>query len=227
MGVSLIHLIMKILLDRVYFRADATVGFLKLLFSGLYESEYLRHLPLPLSRGDGTLPSAQLAEGPGVRALPLCSTLEPHAIPWQDNADIGQKAEQRIPGRTAIPEGTYSIELRYSKTHRRKMPYLQSVPEFRSVCFHTGKSASQSRGDILVGCLAPHKGEHPADRPELTDSRRLFGLLYAFIDEALDYGEPVTLQVCSSRDWTYPSASSDSTTASSSASSATADDHPP
>lgn len=181
---------MKILIDRVYFHDNATVGFLKLLFSGQYESDYL--------------PSGECVPG---KALYLCDTLEPRAIAWQDDSSIGQLAEARIPGLTAIPEGEYAIRPAQSKTHRRKMPFLEQVPEFKKVCLRTGKTADQSRGDILVGRLVPPKGEHCADHPEFTDSRRLFGLLYATISEAIEYGEPVSLQIASSRDWTYPSQS--------------------
>lgn len=171
---------MKILIDRVYFRDNATVGFLKLLFSGQYESEYL--------------PAGQCLPG---KALYLCDTLEPRAIPWQDDPSIGQRAEVRIPGRTAIPEGEYEIRPAQSRTYRRKMPFLERVPEFKKVCLRAGKTADQSRGDVLVGKLSRKSGSH-----ELEDGRKVFNLVYRLIEEALSYGEPVSLRISSARHWT-------------------------
>lgn len=168
------HLIpMKIWIDRVYFREDCTLGFLKLVFSGKYESEYLAAAGL----------NRELAASG--RAVYLCDTLEPRAIPWQDDLSIGQHAEQRIPGRTAIPEGHYEIQMLQSRTYRRKLPFLLQVPEFKRVCMRTGKTADQSRGDILIG-------------------RRPFQQLFLFISEAISHGEPISIEISSANRWTYP-----------------------
>lgn len=179
---------MKILIKRTYLREDYTLGCLQVILSGEYESQYIDASvlkPHPL----------------GGAWLALCNTLEPRAIAWEDKPLIGQHRGERIPGKTAIPEGTYRIELRESKTYKRRMPQLLGVPEFKSIVLRTGKTPEQSRGDILVG---------RATRTEpfnLNCSLPTFNLLYHLIAEALDYGEAVTVEVRSPKEWTYPKTS--------------------
>lgn len=173
---------MKLLIKRTYLREDCTLGCLQAILSGEYESEYIDASvlkPHPL----------------GGAWMTLCDTLEPHAIPWEDKPLIGQSRGERISGKIAIPEGKYGIELRDCKTYKRQMPHLLGVPEFKSIVLRTGKTAEQSRGDILVG---------RATRTEpfqLEDSRLTFNLLYNLIAEAIEYGEQVTLEVRSHKEW--------------------------
>lgn len=180
---------MKLLIKRTYLREDCTLGCLQVILSGEYESEYINASVLKRHPQGGAW-------------LALCDTLEPHAIPWEDKLLIGQHRGRRIPGKTAIPEGTYHIELRYSKTYKRQMPHLLGVPTFKSVVLRTGKTSVQSRGDILVGD-ASH-----TEPFQLDNSRSTFTLLFNLIVEALDYGETVTLEVRSPKEWTYPKARS-------------------
>ncbi len=178
---------MKLLIKRTYLHEECTLGCLQVILSGKYESEHIDASvlkPHPLG---------------GVWTT-LCDTLEPHAIPWEDKPLIGQHRGKRITGKTAIPEGTYRIELRDSKTYKRQMPQFIGVPEFKNIVLRTGRTKEQSRGDILVG---------RATRTEpfnLEDSRPTFNLLYNLIAEALDYGESVTVEVRSPKEWTFPKA---------------------
>lgn len=175
---------MKLLMKRIYLREDCTAGCLQVILSGGYESDYIDASVLK--------PHPQ-----GGAWTTLCDTLEPPAIAWEDKPLIGQYRGERIPGKTAIPEGTYRIELRDSKTYKRRMPRLLGVPEFRSVVLRTGKTVEQSRGDILVGkslCTEPF---------HLSDSLPTFNLLYNLIAESINHGEAVTLEVRSPKGWTY------------------------
>ena len=112
-------------------------------------------------------------------------TLEPRAIDWQK--------EQKVAGKTAIPEGRYRLCIDYSKTFKRKMPYLLSVPNFVGVMIHTGNTAKNTRGCILVG--------KNTATGTLTESRIHFNRLYAQIEEAIDSGEEVWVTVRSPRQW--------------------------
>ena len=47
----------------------------------------------------------------------ICDTMEPHCIDWDK--------EVKIPGVTAIPEGTYELEMKRSKKFQKIMPYLK------------------------------------------------------------------------------------------------------
>ena len=175
---------MKILIKRTYLREDCTVGCLQVMLSGEYESELL----------DAT---AMKPHPLGGAWLTLCDTLEPHAIAWEDKPLIGQHRGKRIVGKTAIPEGTYRIRLRASKTYKRRLPHLLAVPEFKSIVLRTGKTVEQTRGDILIGRVSRTEPFH------LENSRPTFSLLYNLIAEALDQGEAVTLVVRSPKGWTH------------------------
>ena len=133
----------------------------------------------------------------------MCDTVEPHAIPWKDNPFIGQKAGERIAGQTAVPEGCYRVELRFSKTYKRPMPVLAGVPEFKSIVIRAGKGAGQTRGDILIGRLEAVVGGHPSDNPHLEDSRKTFNRLFSMMEDAMEKGETVWVEVRSHKEWNY------------------------
>lgn len=124
----------------------------------------------------------------------VCDTLEPHAIDWS--------VEKKKAGVTAIPEGKYRIQLAYSPTFKRRMPYLMAVPEFSGIMIHTGNVATKpdgkagnSRGCILVGCFA---GEGV-----LEQSRIHFNLLMEKLERADEAEEEIWITIRSPREWTY------------------------
>lgn len=128
----------------------------------------------------------------------FCDTLEPHAIPWVSNPFIGQKAEKRKAGKTAIPEGSYKVVLADSKTHRRVMPFLQHVPEFKKVALRFGKRPKDTRCDVLVGKLDGY-----AETPLLKDSVSCFHELFHLMEEALEKGEEIEVTIHSYKEWRY------------------------
>lgn len=73
----------------------------------------------------------------------VCDTLEPHCIDWE--------FEQKTLGETAIPEGTYRVQLRWSNHFRTTLPMVCDVPHFEGVLIHPGNTTSDTRGCILVG----------------------------------------------------------------------------
>src|SRR5574344_363129 len=73
----------------------------------------------------------------------VCDTLEPHCIDWQK--------ERKVEGRTAIPEGRYRVEVRYSRRFERQLPFLLDVPHFEGIMIHQGNTPSNTKGCILVG----------------------------------------------------------------------------
>ena len=124
----------------------------------------------------------------------FCDTLEPHAIDW--------RKEEKIAGKTAIPTGRYRLVMSYSKTYKRRMPYLLNVPHFTGIMIHTGNSPDDTRGCILVGkAVRPQKAEEENPTGEatvigkLTDSRITFNRLYELIREAMKKGEEVEVVI--------------------------------
>ena len=60
-------------------------------------------------------------------------------------------AEKKIPGRTAIPAGTYRISVTYSPKFGRDLPLVENVPYFTGIRIHRGNTPQDTSGCILVG----------------------------------------------------------------------------
>lgn len=71
----------------------------------------------------------------------FCDTLE----------DTVRPDGMKVYGKTAIPAGTYKIELVPSYRFQRLMPMLLDVPNFSGILIHNGNTADDTDGCILVG----------------------------------------------------------------------------
>ena len=81
---------------------------------------------------------------------PFCDTLEP--------TDRHLTAEnitpmKKIPGKTAIPTGSYPISITFSARFCCQLPLLNDVPCFKGIRIHVGNTCKDTRGCILVGQL--------------------------------------------------------------------------
>ena len=75
----------------------------------------------------------------------LCDTLE-------DKVRINNcNCEDKIYGKTAIPEGEYRIEMIYRASNNVLTPLLIDVPCFTSILIHAGNTQYDTDGCILVG----------------------------------------------------------------------------
>lgn len=59
--------------------------------------------------------------------------------------------EKKVYGETAIPYGTYKVSWTYSPKFKKYMPLIEDVPNFQGIRIHSGNTAKDSLGCILVG----------------------------------------------------------------------------
>ena len=83
----------------------------------------------------------------------------------------------KVPGQTAIPEGTYEVVITLSNRFKRNLPLLLNVPDFEGIRIHTGNTAFDTEGCILLGATKQ------ADM--ILNSRIAFNSFFAKIQTAL------------------------------------------
>ena len=74
----------------------------------------------------------------------VCDTLE-------DPVRILNEYEDKVYGKTAIPEGVYQVKLTYSPRFKTILPEILNVQFFSGIRIHAGNTAEDSEGCILVG----------------------------------------------------------------------------
>jgi hypothetical protein len=51
----------------------------------------------------------------------------------------------------AIPDGTYTLDIRFSSKHGRDVPHVENVPGFEEIEIHIGNFPKDTEGCCLVG----------------------------------------------------------------------------
>ena len=68
-----------------------------------------------------------------------------------DKNGIFNNGEKKVYGKTCIPFGTYKVILSMSSKFKKILPLLLNVPQFDGIRIHSGNTAEDSSGCILVG----------------------------------------------------------------------------
>ena len=94
---------------------------------------------------------------------------------------------EKVPHQTAIPFGTYKVVIDKSVRFQRDMLHVLDVPMFAGIRIHSGNTAADTDGCILVGL------DRLKDR--VGRSRAALDILQPKVQSALDAGEEVTIEV--------------------------------
>ena len=116
----------------------------------------------------------------------FCNTLEDKVADVNRNGEF-DGLERKVPGKTAIPYGTYKIFYGWSPKFGRNLPRLLNVTAFEGILIHPGNTAEDSAGCILVG--------RNTEVGRLTQSRLYSDELNKRIDIAQRRGEPITIEI--------------------------------
>lgn len=116
----------------------------------------------------------------------FCDTLEDKVADVNRNG-VFDGTEKKVPGETAIPYGTYKVFYGWSPRFGRKLPRLLNVTAFDGILIHSGNTAADSAGCILVGANT--------EVGRLTQSRYYLDRLNEIIDATQRRGESITIEI--------------------------------
>lgn len=94
--------------------------------------------------------------------------------------------EKKVYGETAIPYGTYEVKWTYSNKFKKYMPLLVNVPQFEGIRIHSGNTAADSLGCIIVG--------QNKEVGKVLNSRATVSKLYPIIEKGCKAGN-VTIEI--------------------------------
>ncbi len=99
----------------------------------------------------------------------------------------------KVQDKTAIPAGTYKVDVTQSARFNKPLPILLNVPGFEGIRIHAGNTCADTSGCILVGLSQGGK-----DAGWLGDSRAAMSVILPEIEEALREKKAVEITI---RDW--------------------------
>ena len=100
---------------------------------------------------------------------------------------ITEIKNKKVYGKTCIPSGLYTILYTYSPKYQRLMPLVDNVKGFSGIRIHSGNTAKDSLGCILLG-FNKEKGK-------VLKSRDTCNKFYKLIEEAIKNKESITLKI--------------------------------
>lgn len=117
----------------------------------------------------------------------FCDSIEDKDRGLTDSMSETEITSKKVYGETAIPTGTYTVTLTYSNKFKKVLPSINNVKGFSGIRIHSGNTAKDSLGCILVG--------QNKEVGKVLNSRVTFDKLFAKLQEASSKGEKVTITI--------------------------------
>lgn len=99
----------------------------------------------------------------------FCNSMEDTDRGLDQNMSVLRIKANKIFGKTAIPTGHYVVKMTYSPKYGRMMPEILNVKGFSGIRIHSGNTAEDTLGCILLG-----KNTKPGWISESCDTCRKF-----------------------------------------------------
>lgn len=117
----------------------------------------------------------------------VCDTCEDKDRGLTDSMTVEGIKSKKIYGQTAIPTGTYTVSYTMSNRFKKMMPLINNVKGFEGIRIHSGNTAADSLGCIILG-------ENKAVGKVL-NSRTTCAKVYPMIEAAFKKGENITITI--------------------------------
>lgn len=117
----------------------------------------------------------------------FCNALEDEDRGLTSDMTVDQVLAKKVYGKTAIPTGRYKVTMSWSPKFKKDMPLVNAVKGFTGIRIHSGNTADDSLGCILIG-VNDKVGW-------ISNSRYWTNMLTGIIKAALDRGDTVYLKV--------------------------------
>jgi len=99
-------------------------------------------------------------------------------------------AGAKIYGKTAIPRGMYPVVISYSPRFKKELIEIKDVPYFEGIRIHTGNTAEDTDGCIIVGSV-----NESDDDGFIGASKKAYKKLHEKVKNALDKNEEVWIEI--------------------------------
>ena len=99
-------------------------------------------------------------------------------------------SEEKIYGKTAIPRGMYPVVISYSQRFKKEIIEIKDVPYFEGIRIHTGNTAGDTDGCIIVGSM-----NVSYDDGFVGNSKKAYERLHEKVKESIKRGDEVWIEI--------------------------------
>lgn len=114
----------------------------------------------------------------------FCDTIEDRDRGLNNDMGLAEIMAKKRYGETAIPYGTYDVEITYSPKYNRMMPEIKGVKGFSGIRIHSGNTSKDTLGCLIVG--------KNTQVGMVTESRKTYNALFALMKDKKDITIEIT-----------------------------------